>query len=585
MIPFATCVCTKEKQNTQKWLGRTTLGQTKVETEKAQDGSYCIRLSASIAKPTSTTDTIKKPPKLSDEDTNLLASLTVSGQQCHQALRTFRTLQRHRIHCCVTKPEIQHLDVVDSSNGGVIQYLLAACWKWNFSVFSLDVATGGRSVSVLLLHLFHEYGLIKEFRLDALKILHCFTLVENGYHRDNPYHNAVHAADVTQALHCFLQEKTISKQLTSLETMASLIAAVGHDLDHPGFNQPFLIATSNHLALLYKNFSVLETHHWRMAVSCLRESRLFDHLEKEVCVKIESWMQSMILATDISRQQDFLEKLKKFTDEGSLDMSKQEKRHFVLQVALKCADLCNPCRPWSISKQWSYQVCEELFQQGDIETELSLPITPVCDRTKTSVARIQTDFLRFVVTPLFVMWHKFLSSPLSHELMQHLHHNQIKWDELLQHELEQLDEMSSVSEEAAMNDYAQLALEKDNFSTSLKKGLIADSLMMSMRRRNSMPMKSTTLVPKTSFRRQSFPRILVSQSKDLPSGCIPLQSQNYSSSSSEVTASSFLENRTSIVSLTNEFNFITPYRLEDEVVSDQLDILQKTTYGSLPTRI
>lgn len=34
--------------------------------------------------------------------------------------------------------------------------------------------------------------------------------------------------------------------------MASLIAAVAHDLDHPGVNQPFLIATSNHLATLYE---------------------------------------------------------------------------------------------------------------------------------------------------------------------------------------------------------------------------------------------------------------------------------------------------------------------------------------------
>ncbi len=34
--------------------------------------------------------------------------------------------------------------------------------------------------------------------------------------------------------------------------MAALIAAVSHDLDHPGVNQPFLIATSNHLAALYQ---------------------------------------------------------------------------------------------------------------------------------------------------------------------------------------------------------------------------------------------------------------------------------------------------------------------------------------------
>lgn len=44
----------------------------------------------------------------------------------------------------------------------------------------------------------------------------------------------------------------IRQHLTPLEIMSSLIAAVTHDLDHPGVNQPFLIATSNHLAALYE---------------------------------------------------------------------------------------------------------------------------------------------------------------------------------------------------------------------------------------------------------------------------------------------------------------------------------------------
>lgn len=36
----------------------------------------------------------------------------------------------------------------------------------------------------------------------------------------------------------------------------------------------------------------------------------------------------------------------------------------VLKMALKCADICNPCRPWELSKQWSEKVTEEFFQQG-----------------------------------------------------------------------------------------------------------------------------------------------------------------------------------------------------------------------------
>lgn len=45
--------------------------------------------------------------------------------------------------------------------------------------------------------------------------------------------------------------------LTALEIAASLIAAMTHDLDHPGVNQPFLVATSNHLASLYKVIAII----------------------------------------------------------------------------------------------------------------------------------------------------------------------------------------------------------------------------------------------------------------------------------------------------------------------------------------
>ena len=73
----------------------------------------------------------------------------------------------------------------------------------------------------------------------------------SGYHDTNPYHNSVHAADVTQAMYCFLQEPKIRDHLTPMEAMCSLLAAVSHDLDHPGVNQNFLVATKSHLAALY----------------------------------------------------------------------------------------------------------------------------------------------------------------------------------------------------------------------------------------------------------------------------------------------------------------------------------------------
>ena len=51
-------------------------------------------------------------------------------------------------------------------------------------------------------------------------------------------------------------------------------------------------------------------------------------------------------------------------DLSSPNLSLRNTKYLLLQIALKCADICNPCRPWKISKRWSHLICEEFFQQG-----------------------------------------------------------------------------------------------------------------------------------------------------------------------------------------------------------------------------
>jgi len=47
-------------------------------------------------------------------------------------------------------------------------------------------------------------------------------------------------------------------------------------------------------------------------------------------------------------------------------LQRAEDRHFMLQIALKCADICNPCRPWEVSRPWSLQVTEEFYRAQDL---------------------------------------------------------------------------------------------------------------------------------------------------------------------------------------------------------------------------
>jgi hypothetical protein len=235
-------------------------------------------------------------------------------------------------------------------------------------------------------------------------------------------------------MHCFLQETKIYEHLTPLEILSALLASVAHDLDHPGVNQPFLIATSNHLAALYENTSVLENHHWRSAIGCLLESGVAEQIQ-HIRPELEKQISSLILATDITRQQEFIGKFKDFLNNNTLNMRNADHRHFILQIALKCADISNPCRPWDISKKWSLKVCEEFYRQGDFERQLNLPVTSLCDRQTTTVPKIQTGFFKFVVTPLMAEWHRFHKTELSYRMMRHLKYNEKQWDSRLQAEL------------------------------------------------------------------------------------------------------------------------------------------------------
>ena len=53
-------------------------------------------------------------------------------------------------------------------------------------------------------------------------------------YRDNPYHNATHAADVVQTLGSMLLSEGFREGLTAMEVLAMLIAAACHDVGHPG---------------------------------------------------------------------------------------------------------------------------------------------------------------------------------------------------------------------------------------------------------------------------------------------------------------------------------------------------------------
>ncbi|KAK3783586.1 hypothetical protein RRG08_035258 [Elysia crispata] len=82
-------------------------------------------------------------------------------------------------------------------------------------------------------------------------------------------------------------------------------------------------------------------------------------------------LKELILATDITRQPEFLQTFCRCIESGELQYrTNQNHRLIMLQIALKCADISNPCREWKISQRWSRRVCHEFFLQVEHSYQL-----------------------------------------------------------------------------------------------------------------------------------------------------------------------------------------------------------------------
>ena len=51
---------------------------------------------------------------------------------------------------------------------------------------------------------FQERGLLRIFNIDACTFIKYMFVIEGNYHKSNPYHNAMHGADVMQSAHVLL---------------------------------------------------------------------------------------------------------------------------------------------------------------------------------------------------------------------------------------------------------------------------------------------------------------------------------------------------------------------------------------------
>ena len=312
----------------------------------------------------------------------------------------------------------------------------------DFNIFELKKIVGQSNVLPLMGRVILEtFGLKDDKIINVSKLETFLNTVSSQYLTTTLYHNNMHGADVTQTISLFFLNSNAEKmfQTTVLDLLSIFIAALGHDLGHPGLTNNFHVNASTELAITYNDSSCLENFHCCKLFTILKkdETNIFEKLTANDYKDIRKRMISEILATDMfyhkkvmSMIQSQLPQIKndkfEFTDDK--DTMKKEQQS-LLDFFIHSADLAHNTKLFTISLKWVELLSEEFWLQGDKEKSMGLTVSFLCDRKDTNVPSSQVNFIRGFIIPTFDVLIKIF--PTLSYTVENANNNINEWQKLV----------------------------------------------------------------------------------------------------------------------------------------------------------
>ena len=288
-----------------------------------------------------------------------------------------------------------------------------------FNIFKLEEKVGRENIlPVTATYIFTSLGLFGI--IDYTKFEPFIFRVASGYHRENPYHTDLHAADISQSLLVYYIFGNLQKILdfNDLDLISLFISAAIHDFGHPGYTNNYLINTKNDIAIRYNDQSVLENYHISESFNIIFKKKgcnIFENMSNDDYKICRKRIVNCVLATDMTlhgKEFQFLksksqaynikkgENIEKIFESADPVMNFNLRQEF-LSVIIHSADVSNPSKPLDIYKIWAQKCVEEFFKQGDMEKRLGIPVSFNCDRDTVSLPQSQIGFIDAIVSPLF----------------------------------------------------------------------------------------------------------------------------------------------------------------------------------------
>ena len=297
-----------------------------------------------------------------------------------------------------------------------------------FNIFELEKIVGHKNVLPIMGRtMLDSFGLIDEKIMPVDKLDPFLISVTNQYLTSTLYHNSLHGADITQTICLFFNNSNAEEVCHAqvIDLLSIIIAALGHDVGHPGLTNAFQINSSSDMAITYNDSSCLENFHLTKLFKTLRkdEYNIFEKLSTQDYKKIRKKMISEILATDMaihgkilnnirskipedllnaneSSKKDEIKKFELISDINNEETTNEEKQA-LFDYFIHSADLGHNTKIFDISLKWVELLSEEFWIQGDKERKMNLNISFLCDRDSTNVPKSQVGFIGGFIIPTY----------------------------------------------------------------------------------------------------------------------------------------------------------------------------------------
>uniref|UniRef100_K3WQH5 Phosphodiesterase n=1 Tax=Globisporangium ultimum (strain ATCC 200006 / CBS 805.95 / DAOM BR144) TaxID=431595 RepID=K3WQH5_GLOUD len=191
--------------------------------------------------------------------------------------------------------------------------------SWDFNVFQADMD----SLPQMIEDMFMQFSLPKVLGITKQTMQNFIMVIKDNYH-PNPFHNFLHAFSVVHTAYLLLSTTEASRMLRPLDIAGCLIAALCHDVDHPGHTNGYEIASGSQLAMLYSDESVLERHHAYTTFKLISKEKNANILEKLSAADyrhIRKVIITAILGTDMANHFKFCETLEKTLNPATRHLS------------------------------------------------------------------------------------------------------------------------------------------------------------------------------------------------------------------------------------------------------------------------